>query len=192
MLGAAEDAGLPPQAVTLQVAERVLVDGTGPVVAELAGCEPAASGSPSTASAPATPRSATCGGSPIDSIKIDPSFVAGLGGDPTLTLLTSAIAGLGRDLGIEVIATGIEAAEQAELLKSMGCGLGQGNWIAGRCRRTRSTRPAWALSRAGPVSSAGRLASPRGNSKPQGWGPGLQPGKLTAKIRAWGVLCESQ
>ena len=70
-------------------------------------------------------------GTRVHSIKIAPSFVTGLGGDPTLTLLTSAIAGLGRDLGIEVIATGIETAEQADLLSSMGCGLGQGRWLAG-------------------------------------------------------------
>ncbi len=131
VLGAADDAGLPPQALTLLVAERVLVDGSGPVVAELAGLR--ASGvrlaidrfGTGYASLSYLRRLA------VDSIKIDPSFVAGLGGDPTLTLLTSAIAGLGRDLGIEVIATGIETAEQAELLKSMGCGLGQGHWIAG-------------------------------------------------------------
>ena len=130
VLAAADDAGLPPQAVTLQVAERVLVDGTGPAAAELAGLR--ASGvriaidgfGSGYASLSYLRRLA------IDSIKIAPSFVTGLGGDPTVTLLTSAIAGLGRDLGIEVIATGIEAAEQAELLVSMGCGLGQGNWIA--------------------------------------------------------------
>jgi diguanylate cyclase (GGDEF)-like protein/PAS domain S-box-containing protein len=131
VLGAAQDAGLPPQALTLLVAERVLVDGTGPVVTELAGLRTsgvrlAIDGfGTGYASLSFLRRLA------VDSIKIDPSFVAGLGGDPTLTLLTSAIAGLGRDLGIEVIATGIETADQAELLKSMGCGLGQGNWIAG-------------------------------------------------------------
>ena len=130
VLAAADDAGLPPQAVTLQVAERVLVDGTAPAATELAGLR--ASGvriaidgfGSGYASLSYLRRLA------IDSIKIAPSFVTGLGGDPTVTLLTSAIAGLGRDLGIEVIATGIEAAEQAELLVSMGCGLGQGNWIA--------------------------------------------------------------
>jgi EAL domain-containing protein (putative c-di-GMP-specific phosphodiesterase class I) len=45
-------------------------------------------------------------------------------------LLTSAIAGLARDLGIETIATGVDRPDQAELLQSMGCGLGQGDWLA--------------------------------------------------------------
>ncbi len=131
VLTAIEDAGLPPQALTLQVAERVLVDEAGPVAAELAGLRAqgvrlAIDGfGTGYASLSYLRRLA------VDSIKISPSFIAGLGGDPTLTLLTSAIAGLGRDLGIEVIATGIETAEQAELLKSMSCGLGQGTQIAG-------------------------------------------------------------
>jgi diguanylate cyclase (GGDEF)-like protein/PAS domain S-box-containing protein len=131
VLSAAEDAGLPPQAVTLQAAERVLMDGTGPVVAELAslrarGVRLAIDGfGTGYASLSYLRRLA------IDSIKIDSSYIAGLGDDPTLTLLTSAIAGLGRDLGIEVIATGIESGEQVELLKSLSCGLGQGRWIAG-------------------------------------------------------------
>jgi diguanylate cyclase (GGDEF)-like protein/PAS domain S-box-containing protein len=130
VLAAVDDAGLPPQALTLQIAERVLVDGTGPAATELAGLR--ASGvrlaidgfGTGYASLSYLRRLA------VDSIKIAPSFVAGLGGDPTLTLLTSAIAGIGRDLGIEVIATGIETSDQAELLISMGCGLGQGGWIA--------------------------------------------------------------
>jgi PAS domain S-box-containing protein len=130
VMTAVEDSGLPPQALTLQVAERVLVDGTGPVAAELAalrarGIRLAIDGfGTGYASLSYLRRLA------VDSIKIAPSFIAGLGGDPTITLLTSAITGLGRDLGIEVIATGIETAEQAELLKSMGCGFGQGSQIA--------------------------------------------------------------
>jgi PAS domain S-box-containing protein len=130
VLDAADDAGLPPQALTLQVAERVLVDGTGPAAAELAGLRAsgvriAIDGFGSGYASLTYLRQLA-----IDSIKIAPSFVTGLGGDPTVTLLTSAIAGLGRDLGIEVIATGIETGDQAELLISMGCGLGQGDWIA--------------------------------------------------------------
>ena len=66
----------------------------------------------------------------MDAIKIDSSLIAGVGTDPTLTLLTSAIAGLGRDLGIDTIATGVDRPEQVELLQAMGCRLGQGFWPA--------------------------------------------------------------
>ena len=38
---------------------------------------------------------------PLDIIKIDPSFVAGLGHDDTLTLLTRTVVQLGRELGLQ-------------------------------------------------------------------------------------------
>jgi predicted signal transduction protein with EAL and GGDEF domain len=66
----------------------------------------------------------------VDVIKIDPSFVAGLGEDATLAMLTRTIIQVGHDLGIEVVAEGIERPEHLELLRGMGCGLGQGYLIA--------------------------------------------------------------
>ncbi len=67
---------------------------------------------------------------PVDMIKIDPSFVSGLGMDDTLTLLTRTIVRLGHDLGLIVVAEGIERPEQLELLKQMGCTRGQGFLVA--------------------------------------------------------------
>ena len=67
----------------------------------------------------------------VDIIKIDPSFVAALGEDATLAMLTRTIIQVGHDLGIEVVAEGIERPEQLDLLREMGCGLGQGYLIAG-------------------------------------------------------------
>jgi EAL domain-containing protein (putative c-di-GMP-specific phosphodiesterase class I) len=69
-------------------------------------------------------------GLPIDIIKIDPSFIAGLGTDGTLAMLTRTIVQVGHDLGIEIVAEGIERPEQLELLRAMGCGLGQGFLVA--------------------------------------------------------------
>jgi predicted signal transduction protein with EAL and GGDEF domain len=66
----------------------------------------------------------------VDIIKIDPSFVAGLGADATVAMLTRAIIQVGHDLGIEIVAEGIERPEHLELLREMGCGLGQGYLIA--------------------------------------------------------------
>ncbi|HEX3965031.1 MAG TPA: EAL domain-containing protein [Trebonia sp.] len=63
---------------------------------------------------------------PVDIIKIAPFFVAGLGHDPTLTLLTRTITQVGRDLGIEVIAEGVEQPRQLTELTEMGCRYGQG------------------------------------------------------------------
>ncbi|HEY6790089.1 MAG TPA: EAL domain-containing protein [Trebonia sp.] len=67
---------------------------------------------------------------PVDIIKIDPFFVAGLGHDPTLTLLTRTITQVGRDLGMEVIAAGVEQPRQLTELTEMGCHYGQGLLLA--------------------------------------------------------------
>lgn len=64
---------------------------------------------------------------PVDRIKIDRSFVAGLDevGGGTLAIVR-AIIGLGRGLGKIVVAEGIETPAQAERLVALGCHLGQG------------------------------------------------------------------
>lgn len=63
---------------------------------------------------------------PFDSLKVDSSFVAGLGRQPAAETITRSIVSLGRALKLHVIAEGIETAEQAELLRSMGCEYAQG------------------------------------------------------------------
>ncbi|WP_322963942.1 putative bifunctional diguanylate cyclase/phosphodiesterase [Sphingomonas fuzhouensis] len=64
---------------------------------------------------------------PVDRIKIDQSFVAGLDEGEGGTLpIVSAIVGLGIGLGKVVIAEGIEAEWQADRLRQLGCQLGQG------------------------------------------------------------------
>lgn len=132
VLAALDEAELPAQALTLQVAEPVLADTSRRIAAELAGLR--ASGVRL-----AIDRFGTGGASlsylrqlTVDTVRLDRSFIAGLGADPSLTLLTSAVVGLGRDLGIEVIACGVDRREQADLLVKLGCDLGQGDWLARR------------------------------------------------------------
>jgi EAL domain-containing protein (putative c-di-GMP-specific phosphodiesterase class I) len=63
---------------------------------------------------------------PVDIIKIDQSFIRGIGTDSGSRAITSAILGLGGALGITVIAEGVETGEQAELLRLAGCDQAQG------------------------------------------------------------------
>jgi diguanylate cyclase (GGDEF)-like protein len=130
VLAALEDTGLTPAALTLEVTERVLTEGAGQMVgglAELRRCgvrlaiDDFGTGHASLAYLRQLP---------ADIIKVDPSFVAGLGQDPTLAMLTRTIVRVGHDLGIEIVAEGIERPEQLDLLREMGCGLGQGYLIA--------------------------------------------------------------
>jgi EAL domain-containing protein (putative c-di-GMP-specific phosphodiesterase class I) len=63
---------------------------------------------------------------PLDSLKVDRSFVAGLGSDGPETAVVRALIQLGKVLGLEVIAEGVETREQLASLRSMGCDLAQG------------------------------------------------------------------
>ncbi|HWL35162.1 MAG TPA: EAL domain-containing protein [Frankiaceae bacterium] len=63
---------------------------------------------------------------PVDVLKIDRSFVSGIGTESELTSLTAAIVGIGRDLGLDTVAEGIEEPGQLDALRAMGCVLGQG------------------------------------------------------------------
>jgi diguanylate cyclase (GGDEF)-like protein len=71
---------------------------------------------------------------PVDQIKIDRSFVAGLDGGTHGTedlAIVRAVIDLSRSLGLEVVAEGIETDAQAAILRELGCHLGQG---FGLCR----------------------------------------------------------
>jgi diguanylate cyclase (GGDEF)-like protein len=62
---------------------------------------------------------------PLDTIKIDRSFVAGIEGPADRSIVEAVIA-LAHGLGIGVVAEGIETQAQADRLRELGCDLGQG------------------------------------------------------------------
>jgi EAL domain-containing protein (putative c-di-GMP-specific phosphodiesterase class I) len=68
---------------------------------------------------------------PVDMLKIDRCFVADIGAVPPDRELVPVILDLGRTLGIQVVAEGIERQDQLDRLKSLGCELGQG-YLLGR------------------------------------------------------------
>ncbi len=63
---------------------------------------------------------------PINRLKIDRAFVADVGSDPDAAALVSSIVALGRSLGLELVAEGIENEEQADFLRILECDRGQG------------------------------------------------------------------
>jgi diguanylate cyclase (GGDEF)-like protein len=67
---------------------------------------------------------------PVDVLKIDRSFVAGLGHDAQDAAIVESIITLARGLGLVVTGEGVETAEQAVSLKRMGCDLAQGYFYA--------------------------------------------------------------
>jgi len=63
---------------------------------------------------------------PIEALKVDRSFVWGLGTDPRSTELVRTIAMMARNLGVDVIAEGIETSDQRRRVERLGCAYGQG------------------------------------------------------------------
>ncbi|MEX2254800.1 MAG: EAL domain-containing protein [Acidimicrobiia bacterium] len=68
---------------------------------------------------------------PVEALKIDKSFVDGLGTDPESHAIVAATVGLAQSMGLTTIAEGVETHEQAERLRELGCDLLQG-YLFGR------------------------------------------------------------
>ncbi len=64
---------------------------------------------------------------PVDALKIDKSFVSGIGSSREAVEIIRTIMALAQGLGVGVVAEGVETAEQAKVLSEMGCVLAQGH-----------------------------------------------------------------
>ncbi len=67
---------------------------------------------------------------PFDTLKVDRSFVSTMSGEKSSEKIVRAILTLGRDLGLDVVAEGVEDMDLARCLSEMGCALGQGYGFA--------------------------------------------------------------
>jgi diguanylate cyclase (GGDEF)-like protein/PAS domain S-box-containing protein len=67
---------------------------------------------------------------PIDTVKIDQSFVRDLTIDPDDKAIVTAIVAMAKSLGVDVVAEGVETEEQLEELKRLGCTRAQGFLLA--------------------------------------------------------------
>ena len=67
---------------------------------------------------------------PADAVKIDRSFVAGLGEDIEDTAIVGTVIDLAHTFGMEAVAEGVETEEQAGVLGQMGCDMAQGYHFA--------------------------------------------------------------
>jgi EAL domain-containing protein (putative c-di-GMP-specific phosphodiesterase class I) len=120
------DTGIRPDAVCLEVPEEALAHdpaGSGAVLAALKriGVELAIDDFGTASSSLPHLRDLA-----IDHIKIDRSFVAGLGPDPEDSAIVTAIVSITHSLGMEAVAEGVETVEQVAELKALECDVGQG------------------------------------------------------------------
>ncbi|MGB7980883.1 MAG: EAL domain-containing protein [Candidatus Nanopelagicales bacterium] len=102
---------------------------------------------------------------PVTTLKVDRSFVDGLGKETSDLSIVDAIIKMAESLGLEVIAEGVETRTQLEILHSLGVRWGQGylwsrplpaaavsTWLAPSVATTRTSRP-------GPRAEIGALGS---------------------------------
>jgi len=67
---------------------------------------------------------------PVDILKIDKSFIFGLDEDKSDQAIVQATLSLGHNLGLEVVAEGVESREVWDLLRAMGCDRAQGYYMS--------------------------------------------------------------
>ncbi len=67
---------------------------------------------------------------PLDTIKVDQTFVAGLGDTQVDLPIVKTVIELAHGLGVDVVAEGIETEAQAAALRALECDRGQGYWFA--------------------------------------------------------------
>ena len=129
ILGPLREAGIRPERVTIEVSEAALMadpDRTQKVMYELwawglnVALDDFGSGQSSLA------RLALL---PVQMLKVDRSLIRGIDGDAEQVGIVRAIVGMGESLQMKVHAVGVETPTEAEVLRQIGVGTGQGFWF---------------------------------------------------------------
>ena len=63
---------------------------------------------------------------PVDALKVDQSFISGLGDDPEDSAIVQAVINLAHSLGLDAVAEGVETTDQVIVLRELGCDGAQG------------------------------------------------------------------
>jgi EAL domain-containing protein (putative c-di-GMP-specific phosphodiesterase class I) len=77
---------------------------------------------------------------PLDALKVDRSFIDGLGSESEDTAITEAIVAMSHALSLQVVAEGAETSQQVAELERLGCDLVQGFYFSAPLAATEVTR----------------------------------------------------
>ncbi len=123
---------LPPQAITLEVTERLMLDETQDrrAVAQLAQLRELGVGVSIDDFGTGYSSLSYLRRLPISELKIDRSFTRNLAGSADDQALTGALVAMAQALKLRLVAEGVETAEQAALLCQLGCDAAQGYWLS--------------------------------------------------------------
>ena len=123
-------AGLPSSAVTLELTESVLMSEPDLAVSSLAGLRRLGVQLSIDDFGTGYSSLAYLRELPVDELKVDRAFIARAELTPADMALLRTIVQLGQILGLRVVAEGIENEAQLSVLRELGCGLGQGYYLA--------------------------------------------------------------
>ena len=125
------DTGTPSAALRLEISERVLMDDADETVKVLERLRATGIGIGVDDFGTGYSSLARLKQFPVDSVKIDRSFVDGLGRDPEDSAIVTAVVSMAHALGLTAMAEGVETPDQLAELRALGCELGQG-YLFGR------------------------------------------------------------
>ncbi len=103
---------------------------------------------------------------PLTELKIDKSFVDGLGRDPESTAIVAAVMGMAHAMDLSVVAEGVETSAQVDALRALGCDEAQGYYYA---RPQAADHIDELLTKPHVDGDRARLAGPQGAAE---WGSG--------------------
>ena len=121
--------GIPPQRLNLEITESMMVEDTRGVAARVRRLREAGLGIAIDDFGTGYSALAYLQKFPASTLKIDRSFVRDLD-SPATSPIVSAITGIARGFGLEMIAEGVESARQALILRELGCDVMQGYYFS--------------------------------------------------------------
>jgi diguanylate cyclase (GGDEF)-like protein/PAS domain S-box-containing protein len=127
---ALDGAALDPAALTLEITESVLMDDAESALEALLGLKALGVALSIDDFGTGSSSLSYLKHFPIDTLKIDRSFVAGLGEDGDDRAIVAGVLAMARGLRVGVVAEGVETAEQLRALRVLGCPFAQGYHFA--------------------------------------------------------------
>ncbi|NQV21408.1 MAG: EAL domain-containing protein, partial [Rhodospirillales bacterium] len=127
---ALKESGLPPKMLTLEITENTLLDEKTELIKILNNLRALGVGISLDDFGTGYSSLSYLRRFPVDTLKIDRSFVSELAVEPGDAALCQAIIAMAHNLGIEVVAEGIETPEQFNFLHDIGCNYAQGFFLS--------------------------------------------------------------
>ena len=130
VIAALNKTGLPPTALMLEITESTLITASEEIIQQLEACRKAGISIAIDDFGTGFSSLSTLADLPIDVIKIDRLFITQANENPKYLKILNSISELGHQLGLKIVAEGVEQLEQFELVKDLGIRCVQGYLVS--------------------------------------------------------------